>query len=49
MYLDYETINISFKANVFLNFYSISLEKFDPFYECKLISLKFTFFLPVEI
>lgn len=44
MYLDYETINISFKANVFLNFDSISLETFNPFYECKLISLKFTFF-----
>lgn len=49
MYLDYEIINISFKANVFLNFDSISLETFNPFYECKLISLKFSFFLPVEI
>lgn len=49
MYLDYEIINISFKANVFLNFDSISLEKFNPFYECKLKSLKFSFFLPVEI
>lgn len=44
MYLDYEIINISFKANVFLNFDSISLEKFYPFYECKLKSLKFSFF-----
>lgn len=44
MYLDYEIINISFKANVFLNFDSISLEKFNPFYECKLKSLKFSFF-----
>lgn len=44
MYLDYETINISFKANVFLNFDLISLEIFNLFYECKLISLKFSFF-----
>lgn len=44
MYLDYEIINISFKANVFLNFDSISLEKFNPLYECKLKSLKFSFF-----
>lgn len=44
MYLDYEIINISFKANVFLNFDSISLEKFNPFYERKLKSLKFSFF-----
>lgn len=44
MYLDYEIINISFKANVFLNFDSIFLEKFNPFYECKLKSLKFSFF-----
>lgn len=44
MYLDYEIINISFKANVFLNFDPISLEKFNPFYECKLKSLKFSFF-----
>lgn len=44
MYLDYEIINISFKANVFLNFDSISLEKFNPFYKCKLKSLKFSFF-----
>lgn len=44
MYLDYEIINIRFKANVFLNFDSISLEKFNPFYEYKLKSLKFSFF-----
>lgn len=44
MYLDYEIINISFKANVFLNFDSISLETFNPFYECKLKSLKFSLF-----
>lgn len=44
MYLDYEIINISFKANVFLNFDSISLETFNPFYECKLISFNFFFF-----
>lgn len=44
MYLDYEIINISFKANVFLNFDSISLAKFNPFYVCKLKSLMFSFF-----
>lgn len=50
MYLDYEIINISFKANVFLNFDSISLEKFNPFYECKFKNhFEVFFFLPVEI
>lgn len=49
MYFDYEIINISFKVNVFLNFDLIFLEIFNFFYECKLILLKFIFFLFVEI